>query len=129
MRTFIDRVPASLTPVAETVALMRRVRAAGHRLFCLSNMQHASIAHLEREHDYWDVFEGCVISSRIRLIKPEPAIYAHLLETFGLRGDETVFIDDTAVNLPPAQAFGIRTIRFENAAQCARELAALGCLD
>lgn len=124
---FLDRVPASLTPVAETVALMRRVRAAGHRLFCLSNMQHASIAHLERAHDYWDLFAGCVISSRIGLIKPEPAIYAHLLARFGLDAAQTVFIDDTAANLPPAAAFGMRTIRFEDAVQCARELAALGC--
>jgi putative hydrolase of the HAD superfamily len=125
---FLDRVPPALTPLPETVALMRRVRAHGHRLYCLSNMQHASIEHLEREHDYWDVFHGCVISSRIKLIKPEPAIYAYLLETFALRGEETVFIDDTAINLPPAQAFGIRTIRFEDAAQCERELRALGCL-
>jgi hypothetical protein len=32
------------------------------------------------------------------------------------------------VNLAAAAAFGIRTIRFENAAQCERELQALGCL-
>ena len=126
---FLDRVPPALTPVPQTVSLMRRVRAHGHRLYCLSNMQHASIEYLEREHDYWDVFHGCVISSRIKLIKPEPAIYAYLLESFTLRGDETVFIDDTAINLPPAQAFGIRTIRFEDAAQCEGALRALGCIN
>ncbi len=126
---FLDRVPPALTPVPETVALMRRVQAHGDRLYCLSNMQHASIEHLERAHDYWDVFHGCVISSRVKLIKPDPAIYRRLLDTFGLRGAETVFIDDTAVNLPPAQALSIRTIRFENAAQCETELRALGCLD
>ena len=93
-----------------------------------TNMQHASIEYLERAHDYWDVFDGAVISSRIKLIKPDPAIYAYLLETFALRGDDTVFIDDTAVNLPPAQACGIRTIRFEDAAQCERELRVLGCV-
>ena len=125
---FLDRVPPALTVVPETVALMRRVHAHGQPLYCLSNMQHASIAHLEREHDYWDVFTGAVISSRIKLIKPDPAIYKYLLDTFGLRGEETVFIDDTAVNLPPAQAFGIRTIRFEDPAQCERELRTLGCI-
>lgn len=125
---FLDRVPPALTPVVETVALMRRVHAHGHRLYCLSNMQFASIEYLEREHDYWDVFDGCVISSRVKLIKPEPAIYAHLLGSFNLRGDQTVFIDDTAVNLPPAQAFGIRTIRFKDALQCERELRVLGCM-
>lgn len=125
---FLDRVPPALTVMPDTVALMRRVRAHGHALYCLSNMQQASIDYLEREHDYWDVFDGCVISSRVKLIKPDPAIFAHLLKAFDLRGDETVFIDDTAVNLPPAQAFGIRTIRFENPAQCEQELRALGCI-
>lgn len=125
----LDSVPASLVVMPETVALMRRVRAHGHMLYCLSNMQHASIVYLEREHDYWDVFSGTVISSRIQLIKPEPAVYAYLLKNFDLRGEETVFIDDTAVNLPPAQAFGIKTIQFENAPQCERDLRELGCLD
>ncbi len=129
VETFLDSVPPALTVVPETVALMRRVRAQGHRLYCLSNMQQASIAWLEREHDYWDVFDGAVISSRIHLIKPEPAIYAHLLQSFGLRGEETVFIDDTAINLPPAQAFGIKTVHFENAAQCERALRFIGGLD
>jgi len=129
VESLLDSVPASLVVMPDTVALMRRVRAHGHALYCLSNMQQASIAYLEREHDYWDVCIGAVISSRIQLIKPEPAVYAYLLQTFGLRGEETVFIDDTAVNLPPAQALGIKTIRFENAAQCERELRALGCLD
>jgi putative hydrolase of the HAD superfamily len=126
---FLDRVPPSLTVMPETVALMRRLRAQGQRLYCLSNMQHAAIAYLEREHDYWDVFDGCVISSRVKLIKPEPAIYAHLLERFSLVAADTVFIDDTAVNLPPAQSVGIRTIRFEDAAQCEKELRVLGGVD
>ena len=125
---FLDRVPPSLAAQPATVALMRRVRAHGHRLYCLSNMQQASIAYLEAAHDYWDVFDGCVISSRIKLIKPDPAIYAYLLETFALRGDETVFIDDTAANLPPAAACGIRTSHFADAAQCENELRRLGCL-
>jgi putative hydrolase of the HAD superfamily len=126
---FLDRVPPALTVMPATVALMRRLRARGLSLYCLSNMQHASIAHLERAHDYWDVFSGAVISSRVGLIKPEPAIYRHLLDSFGLRGADTVFVDDTPVNLPPAQALGIRTIRFEDAAQCEAELRALGCMD
>jgi hypothetical protein len=33
------------------------------------------------------------------------------------------------VNLPPAQALGIKTIHFENALQCERDLRELGCLD
>jgi putative hydrolase of the HAD superfamily len=62
------------------------------------------------------------------LLKPEPAIYAYLLKTYGLNGTETVFIDDMDVNVAAAAQFGIHTIKFENPAQCARQLQELGCL-
>ena len=76
--------------------------------------------------DFWDVFAGRVISCRVGLCKPEPAIYAHLLETYALDPRETVFIDDLDVNLATAAKFGIRTIRFEHPAQCAAALRRLG---
>jgi hypothetical protein len=47
---------------------------------------------------------------------------------YALNGADTVFIDDVEVNLAAAAKFGIRTIKFENAAQCASQLQALGCL-
>ena len=125
---FLRRVPPALVPIPATVGLLHRVKAAGHPLYCLSNMHVASIEHLERTCSFWPLFEGTVISCRVRLCKPEPAIYQHLLETHGLDGADTVFVDDVDVNLAAAAAFGIRTIRFENAAQCERELQALGCL-
>ena len=64
-----------------------------------------------------------------RLLVGMAAAVGVIYSACGLRGEETVFIDDTAVNLPPAQALGIKTIRFENAAQCERELRALGCFE
>ena len=71
-------------------------------------------------------FTGAVISCRVGLCKPEPAIYAHLLERYALASSETVFIDDLDVNLAAAATFGIKTIKFADPAQCARALQALG---
>jgi FMN phosphatase YigB (HAD superfamily) len=50
------------------------------------------------------------------------------LETYGLDGADTVFIDDTEVNLSAAAQFGIHTIKFESPAQCESRLQALGCI-
>jgi putative hydrolase of the HAD superfamily len=91
-------------------------------------MHVASIEHLEQAYTFWEVFTGVVISCRLHLCKPEPAIYAYLLETYRLNGANTVFIDDTEVNLTAAAQFGIHTIKFENPAQCERQLQALGCI-
>jgi len=122
-------VPPHLTPVEATVALIRAVKTAGHRAYVLSNMHLASISHLEREYDIWGLFDGAVISCRVRAVKPEPAIYEHLLNVHRLNAAETVFIDDREENLETASVFGIHPIRFVDAAQCRKALGALGCFD
>ena len=124
----LDRVPFALTPIPGTVDLLHRVKAKGRPLYYLSNMHVASIERLQAAYSFWDLFDGGVVSCRVHTIKPEPEIYVHLLKTCELTGPETVFIDDTQVNLDAAEKFGIRTIRFEDPAQCERELKALGCL-
>ena len=58
----------------------------------------------------------------------DAGIYEHLLQTFGLEARDTLFIDDVQKNLDAAAQFGIRTLKFENAAQCERELRALGLI-
>ena len=128
MKRLMHAVPPSLTVFPETVALLRRLKAKGYPLYCLSNMHFASIEHLEEKEKFWDVFQGRVISCRLNLCKPEPAIYEHLLRAFGLQARETIFIDDVQKNLDAAAKVGIRILKFENAAQCERELRALGLL-
>jgi putative hydrolase of the HAD superfamily len=122
VRALIDSVPASLVADAEAVALLHRVKAGGHDLYCLSNMPAASIEHLERVYSFWHLFTGVVVSSRVRLCKPEPEIYACLIDAYRLRAPDTVFIDDTVVNLNAAAGFGLRTIHFQSVQQCEAEL-------
>ena len=124
---FFEEMSAAWMPIAGTVGLLHRLHVQGYPLFCLSNMQAASLAYLEQTYAFWAVFTGVVISCRVQLIKPEPAIYAHLLAQYGLEASQTVFIDDTAVNLAAAAQLGIQTIQFENPVQCERQLQALGC--
>lgn len=126
MKRLLHAVPPSLVVFPDTVALLRRLKAQGHPLYCLSNMHFASIEYLERTETFWDVFDGRVISCRLQLCKPETGIYEHLLRTYALKPAQTLFIDDVQKNLDAAAKLGIRTLRFENAAQCERELARLG---
>lgn len=122
----LHAVPPSLVVFPDTVALLRRLKGKGHPLYCLSNMHFASIEYLEQKETFWDVFDGRVISCRLQLCKPEAGIYEHLLRTYALKPADTIFIDDVQKNLDAAAKVGIRTIKFENAAQCERELARLG---
>ena len=128
IRRLLHAVPPSLTVFPATVDLLRRLKRRGYPLYCLSNMHFASIEYLEKSETFWEVFDGAVISCRLQLCKPEAGIYEHLLRTYGLEAKDTLFIDDVQKNLDAAARLGIKTLRFENAAQCERELRALRLL-
>lgn len=123
----LKEVPRSLTPIQETIELIRSIWVSDNKLFILSNMQFASIAYLERKHRIWDMFDGIVISCRIQKVKPEIEIYEHLLAVHQLNAIETVFIDDMSENLAAASSIGIQTIKFLNPRQCRQELVDLKC--
>jgi putative hydrolase of the HAD superfamily len=118
----VDAVRESLVEKPGTVKLLRALHQRGIALYCLSNMPASIYAHLRIRHAFWDIFRGIVISGEVRMIKPEPEVFAHLLERFNLRVEESVFVDDLAVNIEAARRLGLQTILFRDAAQCQREL-------
>jgi putative hydrolase of the HAD superfamily len=121
-------VPPFLTPIEESVKLIRRLKNHNNKLYALSNMSHASIDYLEQTYSFWKLFDGKVISCRVHKVKPEAGIYHHLIDTYKLDVYNSVFIDDTEINLKTARDLGIKTINFENPQQCQQELEKLGCL-
>ena len=128
LERLFQRVAPSLVPIPQMIDLLLRLKARGHRLYCLSNMHPDSLAYLKSRYTFWDLFDDAVFSCLVHLCKPEPAIYAHMLKTFGLKGPETLFLDDMEVNLEAARSFGIRTLRVVTPLQCERELESMGCL-
>lgn len=124
----LNEVPRCLTPIEQTIELIRAIRVTNNRLFVLSNMHLASITYLEQKHKIWDMFDGIVISSRIRKVKPEIEIYEHLLTAYRLNAADTIFIDDMIENLAAASSIGIQTIRFVDPSKCKQALMDLGCI-
>lgn len=128
IRRVIDGIPAHLLPQHPTVALLRRLRAAGHRLYYLSNMPEPYAAHLERENDFVGEFADGIFSARVGLMKPQPEIFSLAVARFALDPARTLFIDDHAGNIAAARAQGWQGLRFIDAAQCAGDLQAAGWL-
>ena len=120
----IAAIPHHLAPQADTVALMRRLKRAGHRLFYLSNMPAPYADHLERSHEFFDLFDAGVFSARVQLIKPEAAIFHAAVQRFGVPPAELLFIDDVAHNVAAARALGWQGLLFESAAACEAALPA-----
>jgi putative hydrolase of the HAD superfamily len=123
-RTLIHATRESLTPIAGSVELLEKLAAAGVHLYLLSNMPVSTFEYLVKQHPFFGHFKHLVISGAILLVKPEPAIYKHLVEQTGIVPAESVFIDDLLKNVIAARECGFHAIQFSDAQSCREQLRA-----
>ena len=57
------------------------------------------------------LFDHVIESAKIGLRKPDPRIYRMMVETLQVDPKHCVYLDDLGVNLKPARAMGMRTIK------------------
>jgi putative hydrolase of the HAD superfamily len=72
--------------------------------------------------DVMAMFDLVVESSKVGYRKPNPKIYQFTCESIGVTPDECLFLDDLGINLKPAKAMGMRTIKVVNAEDAISEL-------
>jgi epoxide hydrolase-like predicted phosphatase len=63
-----------------------------------------------------------IISAEVGLAKPDPRIYWLALDQFGLQPEETIFVDDLAINVEAAKDLRMRAIQFHSNKQVFREI-------
>ena len=125
VQTVIDEWPAILRTKESTVHVMQKLKAAGYRLYYLTNIP-ADIMDELRQREWFSLFDGGVASCDVHLCKPEPAIYTTLMQTCNLAYDESIFIDDNKVNAQAAYNLGITGILYKNPKSFERALRACG---
>jgi len=112
------------------VEAVRRLREAGLPLGMVSN----NVAPMERTGrlaELLDLFDAVVESSVEGVRKPEPEIYRRALtrlsEAVGreLAFSDCAYLDDLGINLKPARALGMHTIKVADPAVALAELSAL----
>lgn len=126
VRAIVEAVPAELALKPDTAALIEELKAAGHRLFFLSNMPGPLAEHLEANHPLSRWFETGVFSSRVKQCKPGREIFAAAEATYGVPAESLVLIDDHPANVEAARSFGWQAVLFRDAAQARAELLAAG---
>jgi len=118
MTNLLENVKASLLPIAETQKIIQELAAHDVPLYCLSNMPATTADHLRERHTFFKLFRGVVISGEIQLMKPDHAIFEHLVRRFGLAPKHTLFIDDHLPNIEGAAKFGLQTHHFTDPGRC-----------
>ncbi len=102
----------------QMVEALRRCKAS-FRVACITNnMKHGEGPGMARSADkaqavaeIMTLFEHVVESSKLGMRKPDPRIYRHACELLGVAPEECVYLDDLGINLKPARALGMRTIK------------------
>ena len=104
---------------------IRELKGEGLRVLYLSNYSRLLMDANPRALDFLPFMDGGVFSCDVRLMKPDPAIYAELCEACGVEPAEAAFIDDVAANVEAAAGYGLHAIQFQSYEQACGDLRAL----
>lgn len=113
-------------PIPETVQTLYKLRAAGYRLFGLTNWSSEKFSHIKPRFAFFSVFEDILVSGDVKLLKPDPAIFDLLLQRIHLKPDECLLVDDSLQNIETAQKLGFSTCHFTSPYQLEEELLQMG---
>ena len=80
---------------------------------------------LEGRWNMADAFDEIVISAEVGLAKPDPRIYALILERLDIQPANAVFVDDFEENVTAATAMGMQTVHFKDPQQVMEHLRSL----
>ncbi len=108
----------------EMVTALDRVIAAGYVTACLTNnVRNPDPRSSRPEVDaVMQKFHHVVESSKVGSRKPEPRFYEIACEVAGVEPEQCVFLDDLGINLKPARAMGMTTIKVLAADQAITDL-------
>jgi putative hydrolase of the HAD superfamily len=112
----------------EMVRALDAVKAAGYLTACLTNNV-ATRATRPEIDDVMARFDHVVESSKVGIRKPEPEFYRLACRVAGVDPDHVVFLDDLGINLKPAKAMGMTTIKVVSPDEAIAELGAVLGLD
>jgi 2-haloacid dehalogenase len=120
------KLAAPLIP--HSLRLMRALKTKGIPVFALTNFGAESFAYARREYMFLNEFDREYVSGRMKVTKPDPAIYQMVEQDCGIAPERLLFTDDRAENISAAEARGWQTHLFEQPKGLADRLVALGLL-
>jgi 2-haloacid dehalogenase len=109
-------------PIQPVVDILADLRQAGYPLAGLSNWSAEKFQLVRHKYGFLGWFETIVISGEVKLVKPDPLIFALLLERIGRPANECLLIDDTLYNIQVASQLGFRTIHYQSPGELRGEL-------
>ena len=111
-----------LTPIKSSVEVLKQLKQNGYKVYYLSNFHLAAFEYVVKKHDFFEVFDGGVVSYKENLLKPEKEIYKKIVDRYHLEPSQTVFVDDMKENVKAAMKSGLKGILLNNPEKLKAEL-------
>lgn len=116
----IDWYRWPIVPMPGMADLARELKEKGYGVYLLSNCSIPLRQHFHRIPGS-EVFDGILVSSENRMIKPQRDIFEKLFDTFDLKSEECFFVDDSVANVEAALDRGMPGAVFRGDAEELRE--------
>lgn len=126
LRRAYDNLTGMVTRRDYAIPWIQDLKAKGFRTYFLSNFAYKAYVECADALDFLPYMDGGILSYQVKIIKPDPEIYKCLLSRYSLKAEESVFLDDTPLNVEGARGVGMYGIRFETKEQAEEELRRLG---
>ena len=97
--------------------LILDLKKRGVGVYGLTNWPAETFSEARRRFKTIASIDNIVVSSHVKLAKPEPAIYQLLLSRYNLKPEECVLIDDRKDNVDAAIAQGMNGIVYPGTAE------------
>ena len=110
----------------DSVAILLGLIEDGCDITFLTNFAADTFVEGRQMYPFLQSGRGATVSGRVKLLKPDPAIYALHTQTFDLEPAATLFIDDSPRNVEAARAFGWQAVQFTNAEALREDLQRFG---
>lgn len=123
-----EEIDGFFTVDHELTDYIAELKGKGYKIGLLSNGHHLSFERKFFSKYEWfkPLFHHLVISSEVGMVKPNRDIYEHALGLFDATPEETIFIDDSQVNVDGANAVGISGVFYESLLKLKEDLKKFG---
>lgn len=123
IRRVIERSTECVVKMDYAETWTKYLKSQGYHLYILSNYSRYMLdGTKQNEMPFLKYMDGVIFSCDVKQMKPDAEIYRTLLGRFGLKAEETLFIDDRKENCKGAESQGIHALQFRDLKQAAKEM-------
>jgi putative hydrolase of the HAD superfamily len=95
-------------PLDDNVRLLPELKKKGFGVYYLSNFPLDIFEEIKNDYYFFRHFDGGIISSEVKLSKPDARIFRYFIDKYSLNAGECLYIDDIEENVRVAESMGMQ---------------------